>query len=143
MALLFADQRRFVIAGATLALAACHKPAEPEGPCRCAPANTIKSKPIGDAAPMTGETVLANLRRHARDVAAGRNPRDIKVLDDQLRFAVVELCQPCGDWVNDRMTMEQLFPLARLDDAVSAVCMGLVLRDGSTAYGDARPASCR
>ncbi len=142
MRLLFAHRLWVAAAGATL-LASCHKDAEPTGPCACTPANAIKSKALGDAAPMTGETVLANLRRHARDVAAGQNPRDIKVLDDQLRFAVVELCQPCGDWVTDRMTMEQLFPLARLDDAVSAVCMGLVLRDGSTAYGDARPANCR
>jgi len=139
MGLLFADRSHAAVAAATVvALAACHG-SEPAGPCTCAPANTIKSKAIGETEPMS---VLANLRKHVRDVAAGRNPRDIKILDDQLRFAVVELCQPCT-WVDDRMTMEQLFPLARLDDAVSAVCMGLVLRDGSTAYGDARPANCR
>ena len=46
-------------------------------------------------------------------------------------------------FVRTKLAMEQLFPLARLDDAVSAVCMGLVLRDGSTAYGDARPINCR
>lgn len=141
MRLLFAHHIRVAAAGATL-LAACHGGSEPAGPCTCKPANTIKSKALGEAAPMTGETVLANLRRHARDVAAGRNPRDIKMLDDQLRFAVVELCQPC-DWVTDRMTMEALFPLQRLDDAVSAVCMGLVLRDGTSTYGDAHPSNCR
>ena len=121
-----------------LLVAACHS-SEPAGPCTCTPANALKSKSVGEREPMN---VLASLRTHARDVVAGRNPRDIKILDDQIRFAVVELCQPCG-WVDDRMTMDQLFPLARLDDAVSAVCMGLVLRDGSTVYGDARPMNCR
>jgi hypothetical protein len=123
--------------------AACHKDAAPEGPCTCTPANTIKSKAIGEAAPMTGQTVLAALRRHAREVAAKTNPRDIKMLDDQLRFAITELCQPCGDWVTDRMTMEEMFPFGKLDDATSAVCLGLVLHDGTTAYGDVRPANCR
>jgi len=56
---------------------------------------------------------------------------------------VIELCQPCGDWVADRMTMEELFPLERLDQAVRATCMGLVLADGTTAWGTARPQNCR
>ena len=39
--------------------------------------------------------------------------------------------------------MEDMFPLARLDDAASAVCLGLVLYDGTTVYGNARPPACR
>lgn len=90
---------------------------------------------------MTGESLVAALHRHRRDVALGKPARDIKLIDDQLRFAIIDFCQPCGGWVDDRMTMEAMFPLDRLDDATSAVCMGLVLRDGATVYGSARP--CR
>ena len=78
-----------------------------------------------------------------RDVEQHRNPRDIKVDDDELRLHVATFCQPCSDWVNDHATLEALFPLDRLDDAAGAVCLGLVLRDGTTAYGDARPRACR
>jgi hypothetical protein len=117
---------------ALVALVACKSP-EPE-PCTCTPGNVSHIK-------MDGPAIVAALRKHKLDVAAHKNPRDIKVADDQLRFAVLDLCQPCGDWVADRLTMEEMFPLARLDDATGAVCMGLVLRDGTTVYGDAR--TCR
>lgn len=123
------------------AAAACGTP-EPET-CTCTPGNVSRIKSAGAAAPMDGPALVAALRRHRADVAARKTPRDIKVTDDQLRFAIIDFCQPCGDWVHDRMTMEEMFPLARLDDATSAVCMGLVLRDGSIVYGDARPKACR
>jgi len=32
-----------------------------------------------------------------------------------------------------------MVPLSRLDDAVGTTCLGLVLRDGSTVSGRARP----
>jgi len=92
---------------------------------------------------MDGVSLLARLRRHRQDVANGMNPRDVKVVDDELRFAILAFCQPCGAWVGDRLTIEEMYPLGRLDEAVGAVCMGLVLRDGSTAWGDARPQNCR
>jgi len=41
--------------------------------------------------------------------------RDIKVFDDELRFAILSFCQPCGGWVGDRLTIEAMFPLQRLD----------------------------
>ena len=92
---------------------------------------------------MDGTSLLLRLRRHRQDVANGRNPRDVKVQDDELRFAILEFCQPCGDWVKDRLTIEDMFPLGRLDLATKGVCMGLVLADGTTAWGDARPKNCR
>ena len=108
--------------------------------CACTPGNTAHIR-SGAAPAITGESLVAALRRHRQDVTLGRPPRDIKLTDDQLRFAIIDFCQPCGGWVDDRMTMEAMFPLDRLDDATSAVCMGLVLRDGTTVYGSARP--CR
>ena len=92
---------------------------------------------------MDGVSLVARLRRHRSDVALGRNPRDIKVVDDQLRVAIVDFCQPCAHWVADRLTIEEMFPLERLDEATRGVCMGLVLRDGTTVYGEARPRACR
>lgn len=123
-------------------LSACRAPATEDAACRCVPENRSRLK-LADGTPVDGATLLARLRRHAQMVAERRNPRDIKVLDDQLRFEVASLCQPCGEWVGDRLTMEELFPLDRLDDAQRAACMGLALRDGTTAWGRARPAACR
>jgi hypothetical protein len=124
------------------ALTACRAPAPDDTTCKCTPGNRALTK-AADGTLLDGNALLAQLRQHRREVEKHRTPRDIKVLDDQLRFALVGLCQPCGDWVQDRMTIEELFPLARLDDAAGAVCMGLVLRDGTTAWGDARPHACR
>jgi len=126
-----------------LVLAACSKPEPETTTCTCTPGNVAHVKAVGEATPMTGEMLVAALRRHRQEVALHTTPRDIKVHDDQLRFQIVDFCQPCSDWVKDRLTMEDMFPLDRLDDATSAVCMGLVLRDGSTVYGDARPRACR
>ncbi len=123
-------------------LAACRGAAVEPAACTCTPGNHALSK-AADGAAIDGASLLGKLRRHRRDVEAHRTPRDIKVQDDQLRFEVLNYCQPCGDWVHDRTTIDELYPLARLDDAVDAVCMGLVLRDGTTAWGDARPAACR
>lgn len=128
------------IALAALALAACGRPPPPTADCSCKPANQTQSH-LRDGTPIDGRAILSELRRHRQFVADQRNPRDTKMLDDELRFAVVNFCQPCGGWVGDRMTMDELFPLARLDDAVDAVCMGLVLGDGTTVYGSAR--ACR
>jgi len=126
------------LALAPLALTACREaPPADDHACSCVPANRSLTR-LRDGTAVDGPALLSRLRRHRQDVAAGRNPRDIKVMDDELRFAISNFCQPCGAWVADRTTMEELYPLTRLDDAVDAVCMGLVLRDGTTAYGDAR-----
>jgi len=77
-------------------------------------------------------------------VAEGRPGRDVKVLDDELRLQIRQLCTPCGtDWVDDRATIESLYPLSSLGDARTAICLGVVRGDGTTAWGDARPARCR
>jgi hypothetical protein len=127
----------------TLALiAACGgKPAD-DPVCRCTPANASRTK-LADGTTLDGAGLLARLRRHRHDVEQHRTPRDIKVFDDELRFQISNFCQPCGDWVQDRMTIEDMFPLSRLDDATDSVCLGLVLRDGTMVYGDARPRACR
>jgi hypothetical protein len=125
------------------AVAACRGAQDGDGPCRCTPGNASQTRAVGEAAPMDGPALLERLRRHQRLVEEGRNPRDVKVFDDELRHAILGFCQPCSHWVGERMTMEEMFPLPRLGDATSAVCMGLVLRDGSIAYGDARPRACR
>jgi hypothetical protein len=131
------------LAACVVLLIACKSEPARDEPCRCTPANVSRTKTVHEAAPMDGVSLLQRLRRHVRDVAAGVTPRDIKLFDDELRFAMVEFCQPCGDWVPDRLTVEEMFPLGRLDQAVRGVCMGLVLRDGTTAWGDARPQNCR
>lgn len=133
--------RRAVLAVALIA--ACKGAPASDEPCTCTPANVSRTKTVHEAAPMDGVSLLARLRRHRQDVANGMNPRDVKVVDDELRFAILAFCQPCGAWVGDRLTIEEMYPLGRLDEAVGAVCMGLVLRDGSTAWGDARPQNCR
>lgn len=133
------------LAWAVVALAACRgrDRADDDGVCRCTPGNVSHTRSVDEAAPMDGVGLLAKLRRHQQLVDANRNPRDIKVFDDELRYAILDFCQPCGSWISERSTMEELFPLQRLGDATSAVCLGLVLRDGTTAYGDARPRACR
>lgn len=136
----------FVAAAAVsaAALGACRGSAqEGDGPCGCTPGNVSNTRSVAESAPMDGRALLDRLRRHKHLVDENRNPRDIKVFDDELRHALLSFCQPCSSWVGERMTMEQMFPLHRLDEATSAVCMGLVLRDGMTAYGDARPRACR
>ena len=104
-------------------IAGCHdEPAK-----ACAPAG--KTKP----------ELLQLLRRHRAMVAqGGANGRDIKLVDDEIRIAESLACQPC-EWVGDRLTVDQMVPLARLDDAVGTACLGLILRDGSTVFGSARP----
>jgi hypothetical protein len=127
---------------AVAALPGCRGAGE-DGPCQCTPGNVSHTRAVGEAAPMDGPALVERLRRHRRYVEEGRNPRDVKVFDDELRHAILDFCQPCSAWVGERMTMEEMFPLQRLGDATSAVCMGLVLRDGSIAYGEARPRACR
>lgn len=126
-----------------IAVTACRGEPAQEGPCSCTPSNVSRTKTVHEDAPMDGVSLLARLRKHRLDVAQGKNPRDIKVADDELRFAILEFCQPCGDWVTDRLTVEEMFPLGELDRATRGVCMGLVLRDGTTAWGAARPQNCR
>lgn len=124
-------------------VAACKSEPAPNEPCSCTPSNMSRTKTVHEDAPMDGTSLLLRLRRHQQDVVNGKNPRDIKVADDELRFAILEFCQPCGDWVRDRLTVEEMFPLGRLAEATKGVCMGLVLADGTTAWGDARPQNCR
>jgi len=135
-------RRAYMIAIGLAALAACHNAPSDDTTCRCVPGNVSRTK-LPDGTYMDSAALLGKLRRHRQDVEQHRTPRDIKVFDDELRFAILSYCQPCGDWVGDRVTVEQMFPLARLDDAASAVCLGLVLHDGKTVYGDARPLACR
>lgn len=120
--------RRIAIA---LALAGCHGDAPPDDTtCRCTPAASTVD-------------VLPQLRQHVEMVDRQANGRTIKMVDDEIRLAVVRACQPCGDWVGDRLGVDEMFPMARLRDATRATCLGLVLRDGTIAYGDARPRACR
>jgi hypothetical protein len=137
-----ARTRRSLAAAVLVFAAGCRaKPAD-DAVCRCTPANASRTK-LADGTSLDGPGLLAKLRRHRHDVEQHRTPRDIKVFDDQLRFEISNFCQPCGDWIQDRMTIEDMFPLDRLDDATTSVCLGLVLRDGTTVYGDARPRACR
>jgi len=104
-------------------LAGCHD--EPVKSCT----------PAGKAKP----ELLGLLRRHrAMAAQGGANGRDIKLVDDEIRIAEALACQPC-EWVGDRLTVDEMVPLSRLDDAVGTTCLGLVLRDGSTVSGRARP----
>jgi hypothetical protein len=123
-------------------VAGCRNPPADDGVCHCTPGNVSRTQ-LTDGSYLDGAALLGKLRRHQRDVLQRRNPRDIKVFDDELRFEISNFCQPCGDWIKDRMTIEEMFPLPRLDEAASSVCLGLVLRDGTTVYGDARPRACR
>ncbi|MEJ7602584.1 MAG: hypothetical protein WKG01_32125, partial [Kofleriaceae bacterium] len=111
--------------------------------CTCTPRNASRVKLRDEPAPVNGKQILERLHRHKRDVRLGRNARDIKVDDDQLRFAISNFCDPCNRWVADTMRIEELYPMARLEAATSAVCLGLELRDGTVVYGDARPQACR
>jgi hypothetical protein len=134
--------RLLAIATLAAALAGCRAAPADDGACRCTPANRSRTR-RADGSTLDGATLLARLRRHKRDVALQRPGRDVKLLDDELRLELTEFCQPCSDWVTDRLTIEDMFPLDRLDDAGAGVCMGLVLRDGTTVYGTARPRACR
>lgn len=114
-----------------------------DGKCTCTPSNVSRVKIRGQVAPIDGKGLLERLHRHKRDVRLGRNARDIKVDDDELRFEISNFCEPCNSWVLDTMRIEDLYPMARLEEAANAVCLGLELRDGTVAYGDARPRACR
>jgi len=111
-----------------------------DGPCTCKPGNTTKLSHAG--APIDSASVLALVRRHRTLVDQHAQGRDVKLVDDEIRLEVAALCNPCGDWVGDRMTVDEMFPLSRLDDATGVVCLGLTLRDGTTAFGE-RPTACR
>jgi len=125
-----------LLAIALLAMA-CRDHRAADEPCTCTPANA------GQAPPMTGAELLGRLREHRRMVEAHLGARDVKVYDDQLRFAIGDFCHPCSGWVRDRATIEELFPMQRLDEAGDVICLGFVLRDGTTAYGEDRPRACR
>ena len=135
-------QTRVPAVALVLAFAACRGTPADDGVCRCTPGNLSRTK-LADGSTLDSAALLGKLRRHRRDVEQHRTPRDIKVFDDELRLEIASFCQPCGDWIQDRMTIEDMFPLQWLDDAAGSVCLGLVLRDGTTAYGDARPRACR
>jgi len=123
-------------------VAACRGAPADDGVCRCTPENRSRTRLV-DGGYLDGPALLGKLRRHQRDVALQRPARDIKVFDDELRLELTGFCQPCSAWVEDRMTIGDMFPLDRLDDATAGVCMGLILRDGTTVYGNARPRACR
>jgi hypothetical protein len=131
-----------VLTLAALSSAGCHAAPADDGVCRCTPENRARTK-LTDGGYLDSAGLVAKLRRHKSDVALQRPGRDVKVFDDQLRLELTDFCQPCSAWVADRLTVEEMFPLDRLDDATGAVCMGLVLRDGTTVYGSARPRACR
>ena len=105
--------------------------------------DTSDSDAAAHAQPIDSAGLLAMLRKHRQLLADNANRRDVKMVDDEIRIVVTEMCQPCGSWVGDRTTIEEMFPLARLDDATGAVCLGLTLRDGTTAFGGERPNACR
>lgn len=130
------------IAALAAALAGCRGAPADDGVCRCTPENRSRTRQP-DGSTLDGATLLAKLRRHQRDVALHRPGRDVKLFDDELRLELTEFCQPCSAWVQDRLTIEDMFPLDRLDEAAAGVCMGLVLRDGTTVHGNARPRACR
>jgi hypothetical protein len=134
---------RLVLATAVAAaIAGCHDAPTDDGVCRCTPDNRSRTRLPGGGF-LDGATLLGKLRRHRSDVALQRPARDVKMFDDELRLELTGFCQPCSDWVKDRLTIEDMFPLDRLDDAAAGVCMGLVLRDGTTVFGSARPRACR
>jgi hypothetical protein len=124
------------------AIAACGAPPADSAVCSCTPGNLSRTK-LPDGTVMDGAVLLDKLRSHREAVRLERNARDVKLGDDELRLALVNYCSPCGDWIKDRLTVEEMFPRERLDEATDAVCLGLVLRDGTTAHGKARPAACR
>lgn len=107
---------------ALIALAACHD--DPPRPA-CEPTGTASPK------------MLTLARRHRTLVDQHAPNRDVKMIDDELRLAMSIACQPCP-WVGDRLTVDEMLPMARLDDATAVTCLGFVLRDGSTIYGRAR-----
>jgi hypothetical protein len=109
-------------------------------PCTCKPNNVTRISHAG--APIDSVSVLALVRRHRTLVEDHAQGRDVKLVDDEIRLEMAALCDPCGDWVGERMTVDEMFPLARLDDATGVVCLGLTLRDGTTAFGE-RPTACR
>jgi hypothetical protein len=123
---------------ALLVLVGCGKDAD--APCTCKPGNTTKLSHAG--APIDSTSVLALVRRRRTLVDQHAQGRDVKMVDDEIRLEMQALCSPCGDWVGDRMTVDEMVPLARVDDAVGVVCLGLSLRDGTTMFGE-RPTSCR
>ncbi|MBX3161838.1 MAG: hypothetical protein KF773_38105 [Deltaproteobacteria bacterium] len=132
-----------LLVGIALAAAACGGAPADDGPCTCTPGNVSRVRSSTGAAPLDDVTLLAELRQHVAMVRAHRNPRDIKVFDDELRNQILNFCVPCSGWVPDRSTIDELYPLDRLDHAVRATCLGLVLRDGTTVWGDRRPRNCR
>ena len=107
-----------------LALAGCHEDA-PRSAC----------EPTGTPQPK----LLTLARRHRTLVDQHAPNRDIKLVDDELRLGMSVECQPCS-WVGDRLTVDEMLPMARLDDATAVTCLGLVLHDGTSVFGSARPA---
>ena len=121
------------ILAVVLGLASCggHGDGDRAATCACTPTARPSTK------------LVALLRRHQAAVADGhRNGRDTKLIDDEIRAEASIACEPCGGWVGERALPEELFPLDHLYQAVAATCVGLQLRDGTVAYGEAHPAEC-
>jgi hypothetical protein len=132
-----------LVVGIALIAACKSKPAADEGPCTCVPGNVSRIRSSSGGPPLDEVTLVDELRKHVAMVRAGRPGRDVKVFDDELRNQIGNFCDPCNGWVPDRSTIDDLYPLDRLDQATKAVCLGLVLRDGTTVWGDKRPRNCR
>ena len=120
-----------------LTLVGCSSPA-PETPATCACSPTQP-----EAAPKASLAIRALVRRHQAAVRDGhRNGRDTKLVDDELRLQSAILCEPCGGWIGERATAEEMYPVDRVEDALGVVCAGFRLRDGTIAYGTAHPPEC-
>jgi hypothetical protein len=119
-----------------LAVASCSdRAADAPASCSCSP-----HAPSSRAS----AALLELVHRHAHAVRDGqRNGRDTKLIDDELRMQSQILCEPCGAWIGERTTPEEIYPFAREAEAVGVVCTGLQLGDGTIAYGELHPPECR
>lgn len=63
------------------------------------------------------------------------DPGNQSEVEFALRKPLAALCAPCG--VETDPPIAVMFPLNRLDDAVDAQCMALVLKDGTVVRGSA------
>jgi hypothetical protein len=63
-----------------------------------------------------------------------------EIAESELRRWMYLLCKPCT-FDTKHLAIEDMFPMDRLNEAVGATCMGLILRSGETVYGRARPAN--
>lgn len=115
-----------------LLAAACQSTSGPDRTCAC--------KPASDPARYPAAKLLADLRKHVRQVRDHANARDVKLTDDEIRLHAATACAPCQFWIDDRAAVDELYPLDHLDDAVDATCLGLRDARGTVHRGRAYPA---